>query len=118
MQWRRRQDAKRNGADSLTEDKCAIPEQSQYGATGSPSTNRGGTPPGTRGARSDQPPAETGDGELGGTIQFKDYSRQVAWDRFWDQMYALMLPIVVERTRLRSADSAAAQSDASEEKEL
>lgn len=30
--------------------------------------------------------AEDGDIEPGGTIRFNYYTRQVAWDRFWDQM--------------------------------
>jgi len=43
---------------------------------------------------SDQPPSEEDDSEVGGTIQFSGSSRQVAWDRFWDQIHALMPPIV------------------------
>lgn len=99
----------------MTEDKSAIPEQ---GATGPPSADERDTAPGVSATRFDRSPAEEDESEMGGTIQFSDYSRQVAWDRFWDQMYALMLPIVVERSRQRSSDSATATSDVSKEKEL
>lgn len=99
----------------MTEDKSAIPEQ---GATGSPSADMRDTAPGVSATRSDRSPAEEDESEMGGTIRFSDYSRQVAWDRFWDQMYALMLPIVVKRSRQRSSDSAAATSDVSKQKEL
>jgi hypothetical protein len=102
----------RNGAATLTDYERAIPEQ---GVTGSPSENLLEKAPGVPATQSGQPLAVEGDGEMRGTIQFSDYSRQVAWDRFWDQMYALMLPIVAERASTRSSPSAPAAPDASKE---
>jgi hypothetical protein len=67
------------------------------------------------GAPSDQSDPKEGDIAIGCTIQFSDYSRQVAWDRFWDQMYALMLPIVAAQTRERSPHTSAESDHAEEE---
>jgi len=56
-----------------------------------------------------------GDIAVGCTIQFSDYSCQVARDRSWDQMYALMLAIVAAQTKERSPHTSAESDDAEEE---
>lgn len=33
------------------------------------------------------------------TMQFSDPSREVTWDQFWDEMYTLLLPLVIEQTQ-------------------
>jgi hypothetical protein len=35
------------------------------------------------------------------TIHFDDPSREVAWNRFWDDVYALLLPSIIEQRSLR-----------------